>query len=104
MQGQLHLAVSSAILGDFDRAIAVCEAALARQDDENLRRLLEVLVGWHHSRREPTAQFCLAVLYNALTDARAVWDEKLRETVSADEAVRIVWALINGTSLHFFAN
>ena len=98
---QLHLAVSSAILGDFDRAIAVCEAALARQDDENLRRLLEVLVGWHHSRREPTAQFCLAVLYNALTDARAVWDEKLRETVSADEAVRIVWALINGTSLHF---
>jgi tetratricopeptide (TPR) repeat protein len=101
-RAQLFLAISSAILGDFDRAIAVSEAASAGQEDPDWRQLLEAFLGLRHQRCDPIVQFGLAVIFEAFAEARTVWNEKLRGRVSAAEIAVLVKGLIDEKNLHFF--
>jgi tetratricopeptide (TPR) repeat protein len=95
------LARSAAVLGDFDTATSVCETALARQDDQALRQLLEKLSELRQSVREPLGLFAFLVLAGAYAEAQAIWDEKIHGTLQAAEMVDWFRALINERNLRF---
>jgi tetratricopeptide (TPR) repeat protein len=94
-RAQMLLASSSAMLGQFDRAIAVCEAALARQEDAAWLQLLEILLACHHSDKGPLTQFGLLLLAGDFAEARTVWNEKVRGTALAAEMTANLRAAIN---------
>ncbi|HXM40518.1 MAG TPA: ATP-binding protein [Bryobacteraceae bacterium] len=98
---QVLLALSAATLGDFDRAIAIGEAALPRQEDPNLRKILEVLIMSQPCGRAHVVQFTLLVSLGPLAEARTLWDEKVRAILPAAQIVRIFRSLINGKTLRF---
>jgi tetratricopeptide (TPR) repeat protein len=94
-RAQILLASSSGMLGDFEGAIAVCQAALARREDPDWRKLLEALLACHHSDREPLTQFGLLLVTGAFAEARTIWNEKVRGTVLAAEMIASLRALID---------
>jgi len=95
------LARSSAMLGDFDKAIAVCETVLARQEDREWRELLERLSASRDDFRKPLHLFAWLVSTGAFAEAYAVWDEKIQGTLAAAETVAWFRALINEKNLGF---
>ena len=95
------LVTSLAVLGDFDRATAVCEAGLAGQEDPDLRMILERLLAWRHNPKKPLVQFGLLLLCGAFDEACKVWNEKIRGTVLATEMIARFPALINEKNLGF---
>jgi len=101
-RAQYFLAGSSAALGDFDGAIAVCEAALARQDDQEVRRLLKGLPMWRQRFSEPLYLFVLLVNNGAFAEARRVWNEKIRGTLPIAKMVVLVKGLIDDPNQRFF--
>jgi tetratricopeptide (TPR) repeat protein len=100
-RAQTLLASSSAILGDFDVAIAVCEAALARQEEAEWRQLLETLLSWRHSLSKPIHHFILLVAFGAFDEARKFWNGKIGKLPAA-EMVAVLGALIDQGKLHLF--
>jgi tetratricopeptide (TPR) repeat protein len=99
---QVLLACTAAMLGDLDRAIAVCEAALAREEDTPLRQLLETLRAWRHECSErPLNFFILLIRASAFAEARKLWNEKIRGTLSVAQMVAGFAAIINEENRHF---
>ena len=98
---QSFLARASAMLGDFDGAITVCEAALARKEHPALRQLLERLSVSRDFFREPLHLFAWLVTTGAFAEAQAIWDEKIQGTLQAAEMVDWFRALINERNLRF---
>jgi tetratricopeptide (TPR) repeat protein len=95
-RAQVLLAGSSAILGDFDVAIAVCEAALARQETPEWRLLLETLLRVRHSFNKPLHHFILLLAFGA----RKLWTDKIGMLPAAD-MVALLLAHINDGNLSF---
>jgi tetratricopeptide (TPR) repeat protein len=89
------LAASSAMLGDLDRAFAVCEAALARHEDRALRVIFELLYFWRQRPSESVRLFDLLVRAGAFPGARRVWDERIGGTIRAAHLVAGLPSLIN---------
>jgi hypothetical protein len=90
------LAASATMLGDFDRATAVCETVLARRDDPVLREFLEELPVWRNRFREPLSHFGFLVFMGAFADARTIWVEKCQGTLRAADLNALLRILING--------
>jgi tetratricopeptide (TPR) repeat protein len=100
-RAQSLLAFSSAMTGDFDRAVAVCKAALARMDHPLLRPFLEELLKLRPRLGDPLTQLFLLVIDGAFAEARRVWDQKIRGTLKPDQIVSALWPLVNERNLHF---
>ena len=100
-RAQTLLAVSSTMLGDFDRAITVCGAALARREDQGLRQLLEILSQARYSYRKPQRLFGWLASTGAFDRARAVWEEGVQGTLPAADLVALLQAHINEENRHF---
>jgi tetratricopeptide (TPR) repeat protein len=100
-RAQVLLASSSAILGDFDVAIAVCEAALARQEDPDWRKLLETLVTSRSSLSKPLHHFILLLAFGSFDEARKLWNDRIG-TLPAAEIVSTLGALIDHGKLDLF--
>jgi DNA-binding transcriptional ArsR family regulator len=101
LQRQKCLARSHAMLGDFETAIAVCDAALAQQEDAKLRQLLGQFTQARLSFEEPQLLFGWLATTGAFAEARAIWDQKIRGTIRPGETGAIFRNWINARNLHF---
>jgi tetratricopeptide (TPR) repeat protein len=100
-RAQILLASSSAILGDFDVAIAVCEAALARQETPEWRQFHETLLASRHSFNKPLHHFILLVAFGSFDEARRLWHDKIG-ILPAAEIVAGLGALIDRDKVRLF--
>jgi len=89
---QILLASSSTILGDFDAAIAFCDAALARKDEPHLRLFREVLRKWGDSYvRQITS-------HGANAEAPRVWPD-IRTSIAVVNIIALFRDLIGERTL-----
>jgi tetratricopeptide (TPR) repeat protein len=95
------LARSYGMLGDFDRAIAVCEVALAQQEHPGLRQLLEKALALGDRYREPLYLFAWLVLAGSFAEARKIWNENVRGTLSAAGMAAAFRVVVNEKNLPF---
>jgi tetratricopeptide (TPR) repeat protein len=97
----LLLSLCCAIIGDFNRAVAICKAARERHENLDLRQFPEALVMMRGRGMEPVMQFGLLVLVDAFAEARKIWNEKIRGSFQAAAAAAIFNNLINERNLRF---
>jgi hypothetical protein len=97
---QILLALSCAAVGNFGRAIAVSEAALPLQDDPRERQILGALVLCGRPGVACLLHFVLLATVGCFTEARTIWDEKVRPMLQAADVVRIFRAM-HGETLRF---
>jgi Flp pilus assembly protein TadD len=100
-EAQTVLAISSLKLADFERAAAACETGLARQESQDMRRLLESVSSLRHLVREPLQMFAFLVGVDSFAEAHQLWNEKIRDGLGVAEKVAWVVVLANKGNLHF---
>jgi tetratricopeptide (TPR) repeat protein len=88
---QAILAASFAMVGEPDRAIPFCEAALAQHEEPVVRRFLEALLRGRRARLQRDSAFA---------ELRKVWNERIRALPPA-EIIAGFPVEINGGNLHF---
>jgi tetratricopeptide (TPR) repeat protein len=93
------LARSSARPGDVDRAIAVCEVALASRKDPPLRDNLRSLLALR--KLHPLCLFYWQVSVGAFGEAREVWNERIRGITPTYQVVVHLTVYINEKNLPF---
>ena len=94
------LAASYAMVGDFEKATAVCEAALARHECPNLRQFLEALRVFRDGH-EPLNQFGLLAYFGAFSQASTIWKERIGGTLAPADMGAFLAAVINEKNLRF---
>jgi len=96
------LAKSSARLGDVDRAIAVCEAALASREDPPLRGDLRSLLALRKIfRDDPLFLFYWRVSVGAFGEAREVWNERIRGVTQTYQILVHLTVCVDEKNLRF---
>jgi hypothetical protein len=89
------------MIGDFDTAISVCDAALAQQEDSKLRQILGQFSEARLSFEKPQLLFGWLATTGAFAEARIIWDEKIRRTIRPGETGEIFRDWINAGNLRF---
>ena len=98
---QHTLAVSSAMLGDFDKAATVCQAVLARGEDPAFENLLAELPWWREQFGDPIGQFAFLASLGAQAEARIIWNGTIKGNISTAELIPWLVAIIDQRNLHF---
>jgi tetratricopeptide (TPR) repeat protein len=100
-RAQFLLAFSAAMLGDFDTAITICEAALAPHDEPALRQLLDASRACREAFGRPLDLFVFLVFTGAFTEAREIWIAKILGAVPAGEIIASLPEVIDAPNLPF---